>query len=47
MNNRWIYVIALCLGILGMMLYLSSYHLWLDHKFVDAIRDQIQSQQKK
>jgi len=44
-KQNLIYLYASIAGLIGMMLYLSAYHAWLDHKFVDAIRDQIQNQQ--
>jgi len=40
-------LIALLIGLIGAALYITTYHLWLDHKFIDAIRDQIAQQQKK
>src|SRR6266498_1757909 len=41
-------LIALLIGLIGAALYMTTYHLWLDHKFIDVIRDQItQNQQKK
>jgi uncharacterized iron-regulated membrane protein len=47
MNDVWKYFIALIIGLSGAMLFLSGYHLWLDHKFVDDIRLQIQQQQAR
>ncbi len=49
-KDYFVFMLALVIGILGMGLYLTGYHLWLDHKFVDSIREQIinqQNQQKK
>lgn len=31
---------------MGMMLYMITYHLYLDHLFIDALRVQIQQQQQ-
>ncbi len=30
-----------------MMIYLSMYHLWLDHRFIDDIRNQLIQQQNQ
>jgi hypothetical protein len=49
MTNKgeyWIYFLALVIGVIGMAIFLSGYHLYLDHRFVDDIRIQIQQQKK-
>ena len=47
MNERIkMYLIAVVIGLGSMMIYLSGYHLWLDHKFIDFLRDQITQQQQ-
>jgi len=48
MNERIkMYLIAVVIGLGSMMIYLSGYHLWLDHKFIDFLRDQITQQQNQ
>jgi len=39
------WALALLFGILGMMFYMITWHLYLDHLFIDALRAQIQQQQ--
>jgi len=46
-SDLWKYFIALMIGIISMMLYLTLYHLYLDHLFIDLLRAQIQQQQPK
>lgn len=41
------YVLALLSGLAGMALYLTAYHLYLDHLFVDGVRMQLQQQQQQ
>ncbi len=41
------YLIAAMIGLVTMGIYLSGYHLYLDHKFIDFLRDQITQQQQK
>lgn len=43
-RDFWIYFIAICIGLFGAMIYMTGYHIWLDHKLVDDIRIQIQQQ---
>ncbi len=43
-KDYFVFMLALVFGLIGMGFYLVSYHFWLDHKFVDSIREQIQQQ---